>query len=330
MNAAARRRPRHSQWTVRGGASQSSSSTSLNAGGNTALHSILAGSLAGAIGVGVSFPLDTVKTKAQTMNVSSMTLGEQIICIWEREGLAGFFGGVRGMMMGQAIIKALAFSANAHALQVLLPTTQKNLPLSGRSRLLAACWAGFVTSFAVTPIERIKVLMQATSSNKEENSYKNELDCLQQVVAAEGLWGLCTRGLGATLLREIPSYGIYFGCFGILSNLPWLKAVVSPRLAPLVFGASSGMLSWLPVYPVDVVKTALQNTRGGNDDSESNDHDTTSETNQALVVIRQLYQQGGYRAFLEGLDAKMLRAGVNHAVTFWVYERTMKLLLRMR
>jgi len=45
--------------------------TRLNFAANPALASLLAGSIAGAIGVGVAFPLDTLKTKSQVLGGTS-------------------------------------------------------------------------------------------------------------------------------------------------------------------------------------------------------------------------------------------------------------------
>lgn len=104
--------------------------------------------------------------------------------------------------------------------------------------LLAACNAGFVTSFFVTPIERIKVMMQASKK------YKNEFICLKAILQTEGVGGLFGRGLGTTLGREIPSYGIYFFIYGFFTQLSFLESL--GNLAPLLFGALSGMASWLP------------------------------------------------------------------------------------
>ena len=68
--------------------------------------------------------------------------------------------------------------------------------------------------------------------------------------------------------------------------------------------------SWVPVYPIDVVKTLLQNTKG-------------DETKGAWNVAYDLYKDGGVAAFFDGITPKMLRAAVNHAVTFWVYDLIM-------
>jgi hypothetical protein len=53
--------------------------------------------------------------------------------------------------------------------------------------------------------------------------------------------------------------------------------------------------------------TYSQNTEGG---------DKSMSTRQ---VVDDLYKQGGVGAFFDGLTPKMMRAAINHAVTFFVY-----------
>ncbi len=84
--------------------------------------SVIAGSIAGACGVGIAFPLDTLKTKSQVYgsaqsgtaiqadgsstvvmkeDVSKMNMFQLMQLIYSLEGIPGFFGGVKGMMVGQ-------------------------------------------------------------------------------------------------------------------------------------------------------------------------------------------------------------------------------------
>ena len=230
------------------------------------LASIIAGSIGGAIGVGVSFPLDTIKTKTQIMRglpmfckkeedgSTNVSMLQAIRIIYQAEGLAGFYSGCRLTMMGHAVIKALSFTVNAMVLSALLPY-RDFIPLV-TILLMAACTAGLAASFVVAPVERVKVMMQANGK-----AYANEFECIRAVVAKEGWSGLFKRVLRTTMAREVPSDGIYFALYGYLSQSH--LASLFGASAPLIFGAMAGCASWCPVYPIDSVKTIVQNTEGG-------------------------------------------------------------------
>jgi hypothetical protein len=357
--------------------SKQSSTTSLSVIG-TGAASLFAGSVGGAIGVGVAYPLDTLKTKAQVysqqntqqqrqMQIDDLTQEQEpielfatqenntneiisesgVVCssddgykiespeddlislvqlILEEEGIAGFFGGVKAMMIGQALIKSVAFSANEQALESLKDfdwdtiglgsvvgnTPEQNAFISSSflALILAASFSGFVTSFLVTPVERVKVMMQAQSTI---SLYSNEIECIQAVLKNEGFLGLFSRGLVPTLAREVPSYAIYFVVYGLLIHTSVAENYLGGA-APLVCGAMSGCACWIPVYPIDVIKTLVQNTEGG-------------DSSSAFDITIDLYKNEGIGAFFNGLTPKMLRASVNHAVTFWVYDFMMDVLV---
>ena len=140
-----------------------------------------AGALAGSSGVFVSFPFDTLKTLSQVR--SSKNLPSLIREVFDEEvgneqttpnphpqnthsrikltpraqGIKGFYQGVKGMVVGQAFIKSVAFASNDWALQHTSQLATSNFV----SLVCAAMFAGFVTSFLVTPIERVKIILQA-------------------------------------------------------------------------------------------------------------------------------------------------------------------------
>lgn len=109
--------------SISGGAIESTrQDTKLFVGNmNPAIASLVSGSIAGAIGIGVAFPLDTLKTKSQVLrqqqasvsdkgemlriDVSKMNMIQLISFIYKNEGIAGFFGGVKGMMIGQGMCR---------------------------------------------------------------------------------------------------------------------------------------------------------------------------------------------------------------------------------
>jgi len=221
--------------------------------------------------------------------------------ILKNEGVKGFYSGVFGVMGGQAIIKSVAFGTNSWALSAL----EKISLDSDFIRLTAAAaFAGLMSSFFVNPIERVKVLMQAD----QLGSYSSEIDCISKVIENDGFYGFMSRGLDATIIREVPSYALYFVTYSMLMK----SAVGTSSLkdfAPLFCGASAGCLCWIPVYPFDVVKTNMQNTEGNNCRNIG--------FVETAIELRERYGNG---IFFDGLTPKMFRAAINHAVTFYVFD----------
>ena len=286
---------------------------------------VFCGGLGAAVGVAISYPLDTMKTKAQVIGAyqNNLTLSQLCERVWKEEGLAGFYSGLRPTVIGEARIKAAAFSANAtglYFLEIYAPELSAGLRV-----FISACYAGFFASFIVTPVERIKVMMQSSSI------YRNEFHCIRVVIKNEGFFGLMCRGLGITLLREIPEYSLYFTIYGLLMETH--AAQVLGYGAPLIFGAISGIVSTIPTLPFDKVKTIIQNTEGSRprkgeieevngeerDDfideieDESRYHSSWSE------VASKIYEDGGPMAFFDGFESNIMSAGVYSGTTFLIY-----------
>ena len=265
--------------------------------------SLGAGMLGGAVGVGVAYPLDTLKTKMQARdsalaNPSPLRVAVETV---REEGIEGFYGGVSSTMLGQAAIKGVVFFVYEWAKAACAPTALGDGSLA---LILSACLSGAVGSLVGTPVERIKCIMQAT----EAGTYAGPLACTQALLRSDGVEGLLFRGLGATLLREIPAYGFYFVSYDVAKD--WLLdgALVAPSLVPLLGGAVAGAMAWIPVYPVDVIKTNIQVQDGASGDAGF------------VGTARLLWEDGGPMAFWDGLNPKLARAVVNHAVTFYVFD----------
>jgi hypothetical protein len=88
------------------------------------------------------------------------------------------------------------------------------------------------------------------------------LQMLQRVLRKEGPTGLY-RGMAITYIRDFPSSGVYFCCYEALKA--WLdppdprgSARGDAAWAMWIAGGTAGCLSWLSVYPLDVVKSRVQ------------------------------------------------------------------------
>lgn len=233
-------------------------------------------------------------------------------------------------MIGQAIIKAIQFATNEFTFLWL----EKNSSIQSNvlKMAIAGILSGLISSFVVSPVELVKVRMQSQNKiakkkkdddNNDETSgpsklYCNELDCARWVVKTEGWVALFCHGLGITIIREIPSFAIYFVVYGMLARSS-MAAVLGEHAAPLIFGAMAGWAMWIPTYPIDIVKTIEQVQTPKNEEKGKG-------MLSATQITAKLYRAGGIRAFFDGLEPKLARAAIKHAVTFWVYEVVMNLM----
>ncbi|KAL7467961.1 hypothetical protein ACHAXS_012475 [Conticribra weissflogii] len=299
--------------------------------------SLIAGGLGGACGVGLSFPLDSLKTKIQLSSHYNNGQGSAgsfaletsndpiafAISVYKFEGVSGFFNGVRTTVLGQACIKSLAFSSNTFALDMISHDQTPSL----KSQVMAACFSGFVVSFLVVPLERIKVESQARnkriSRHDDENKLvsvnMNEIKLALAIVEQEGLLGFFLCGIGLTLAREIPSYVIDFVTYRVLMNSLIACEVIGPCTS-LVCGAIAGCMCWVSVYPIDFIKTFVQ--------KEGNKKIVGQVQSQQCVwkIARALYLQGGIRSFYRGFFPVLVRSALSHSITFWVHDASMALL----
>jgi solute carrier family 25 carnitine/acylcarnitine transporter 20/29 len=228
-------------------------------------------------------------------------------------------------MIGQAFIKAIQFAVNEVTFLWLEQhsTIQSNI----LKMAIAGILAGLLSSFVVSPVELVKIRMQTQNklfmNNKKDDDiildstsqhmmiYKNELDCAQSMIRNEGWRVLFFHGLGTTIIREIPSFALYFVTYGLLAQSAW-KDVFGRNMSPLIFGAVAGWAMWIPTYPIDIVKTLVQ--------VQTTKKENALDLRSPMRVTKNMYRAGGIRAFFDGLEPKLARAAVKHAVTFWVYQ----------
>lgn len=228
-------------------------------------------------------------------------------------------------MIGQAAIKSIQFAVNEITLLYLETnaTIQSNL----LKMAIAGTLAGLLSSFVVSPIELVKIRMQAqnksASKKKDDDNdesgiissqvYSNDFECAKYLIKHEGWRALFFHGLGITLVREIPSFAFYFVAYGLLARSSF-ATLLGNHAAPLVFGALAGWAMWIPTYPADIVKTLVQV------------QDSQNKMIGPWQITAKLYRSGGVKAFFDGLEPKLVRAAVKHAATFWVYEIVMNIL----
>ncbi|CAJ0929872.1 unnamed protein product, partial [Mesorhabditis belari] len=271
----------------------------------------VAGCFGGAAGVLAGHPMDTVKVRLQTQHSHGATplYRGTFHCfglIVKKEGFTGLYKGLTSPLASLCLINATAFGVQAAV------TKEFRDPQSLGAQFWGGCAAGATQSIIAAPSERVKLKMQLQSDSRAA-VYKSPMHAARVLVAEKGLLSM-NRGFMMTVVRDCPAWGVYFASYDLLARGMSKDGTMESLTAPQVLtaGGLAGMLSWLPNYPADVIKTRFQA-----DDS----YRTYWE------CIKKTYHERGVRGFYAGLGSTMLRAFPSNAATFFTVEWTYRLLL---
>ncbi|KAI9281290.1 mitochondrial carrier domain-containing protein [Umbelopsis sp. AD052] len=282
---------------------------------------VIAGTIGGWAQVVVGHPFDTIKVRMQTQP-SPPVYKNAVECfqsLFKAEGPKGLYRGVTSPLAGIGICNAVLFTANGN-FRRMLQGNDPNKELSLGEIGVAGMGAGLVMAFFNCPVELLKVKLQTQSAagviganGKLEPPYKGVIDCGIRTSRASGILGLY-RGMGITLLRDVPSFASYFITYEGLKKLfqamkkdPENNPLTSFEL--LMAGGLAGFGAWIPAYPQDVIKSRLQN-------------DLSYKS--ARHVVATIMKTTGPKAFFNGIGPTLARAFPANAATFFAYETAMK------
>lgn len=173
------------------------------------------------------------------------------------------------------------------------------------------------------PFERVKVLLQIQGQKQlapgEKARYSGGLDVVKQLYKEGGIRSVF-RGSAMTLARDGPGSAAYFATYEYIKRkLTPLDANGKPSgqlslTAVMVAGGAAGVAMWIPVFPIDTVKSRLQSAEG---------RPTIRGT------ISGLYSRGGFKAFFPGIGPALARAVPANAATFLGVELAHKAMNRV-
>jgi hypothetical protein len=190
------------------------------------------GAFAGAFAVGCTYPLDTVKTRIQSGNITRL--------------YKNLFSGISVPMVAVALEKSILFASFKY-LSKIKWTYNDNT-----NNFINGINSGLLTTSVVTPFERIKIMMQ------NKNALVHPYNVLMHILKTEGPIGLY-RGWTATLFREVPGYGFYFTTLLYCQKRwPVSENMKSNIVKQWFIGGLTGFVPWIFIYPADIVKTTMQ------------------------------------------------------------------------
>ncbi|XP_061139049.1 mitochondrial glutamate carrier 1-like isoform X1 [Syngnathus typhle] len=296
---------------------------------------LINGGVAGLIGVTCVFPIDLAKTRLQNQQngsrlytsmyvLSSHTSADISVtsvccffflyfrsdCLIKTIRSEGYFGMYRGAAVNLTLVtpeKAIKLAANDFFRHHL----SKDGKLTLLKEMLAGCGAGTCQVIVTTPMEMLKIQLQdagriaaqrklmpeSVPAGTVEAKSPTAMQLTRQLLSEKGIAGLY-KGLGATLLRDVPFSIIYFPLFANLNNYGKRGAEgPAPFYVSFISGCLAGSTAAVAVNPVDVIKTRLQSlNRGSTEDTYSGVTD----------CIRKILRNEGPSAFLKGAYCRAL------------------------
>lgn len=278
---------------------------------------LIAGTVSGCCGIVVGHPLDTVKVRLQARGHAYTSFTQCVATTLRTEGPRGFFKGLAPPLVGNVPINAILFAGYEHGIRVLRKhdgkryENNKETPLSHVAA--AGSYAGLLQCVAMSPTELVKCQMQ-TNSNVVGGKQMSSMEVTKAIWSKYGMRNGVFRGFYATVLRDVPSCGIYFGVYEgakrKLNQTIGVHASVPSLVCSIFAGGLAGAALWGSIYPLDLVKSKIQ----------SMSLDVPLAERKLLTVFQNTYKEGGLRVFTKGFGTTIARALPTNAVTLTTYE----------
>jgi hypothetical protein len=252
----------------------------------------LHGSLAGIAGVMVSNPFDKVKSQVQKARSF-----QQPVDIWKiilSQTFRSVNKGIVPASLGMAVEKAVVFGTYDRMMQC---TEKYGITNMVAQNAISGGVAGFMTSFFVTPCEQVKVLLQTSCGARINWIPKNTL--YENIT-------YYYRGLKPVLSRETPGFAVYFPTYHWMKRR-FVESNDWNTGTTFLSGATAGVVSWIPIYPQDTIKTIIQSNTTGNKQSMTD-------------CMRAIVKYGGIRNLYKGFWLVPLRVIPLHGTVLTVWE----------
>uniref|UniRef100_UPI00358EF619 mitochondrial glutamate carrier 1-like isoform X2 n=1 Tax=Myxine glutinosa TaxID=7769 RepID=UPI00358EF619 len=238
---------------------------------------LINGGIAGLIGVTCVFPIDLAKTRLQNQQEGQRLYRNMMDCLFKTIRSDGYFGMYRGAAVNLTLVtpeKAIKLAANDFFRELL---SQDGKKLTLFREMLSGCGAGTCQVIVTSPMEMLKIQLQdagrITAQSKkitghEANVFHSTQPSVQELskpskpstsatmialhlLRTKGISGLY-KGLGATLLRDVPFSIIYFPLFANLNKLG--SSEIDGRVPfyhSFVSGCAAGSIAAVTVNPFD-------------------------------------------------------------------------------
>lgn len=173
-----------------------------------------------------------------------------------------------------------------------------------------------IAATTISPLEMVRTKMQS-----KKLSYWEVAAAIRQLVKYEGIFSLW-RGLGPTLLRDVPFSSIYWATY------EFMKQKLDQRKPSLEFsliaGAIAGSMAAVFTLPFDVAKTHRQIELGERDlllsQSGGNKNANHSDAHKTTYILKRIYRQNGVKGLFSGVVPRVIKVAPSCAIMISCYE----------
>lgn len=297
---------------------------------------LVAGAFAGIMEHTIMFPIDSIKTRMQTLKIKS---SESIISSFSKisatEGPLALWRGVSSVILGAGPAHAIYYMVFESTKTTLCNNLLKhshngandesdNIPninniqnisnfmVTNEKHPLIASISGVaatITSDALmTPFDVIKQRMQ----NNNVKSLKSILTTSSYIYRTEGMKSFFIS-YPTTLILSIPFAALNFGIYEFSSDYLNPDQIYNPMIH-CVSGGISGAFAAAVTTPLDCIKTVLQTK-------------SIQNANSMISAAKGLYNQNGLSAFARGLKPRVVFNVPATAISWTAYEMAKAYLL---
>lgn len=278
-------------------------------------ENFISGGVGGVCTVLTGHPLDTIKVRLQTSPVPRPGESPLYKGTWDcakktvaKEGFRGLYKGMGAPLTGVAPVFAISFMG--YGLGKKLQQKNQDDQLTLIQLFYAGGFSGIFTTSILAPGERIKCLLQV-QHNQGTTTYNGPVDCAKKLYKQGGIRSIY-KGTGLTLLRDIPSSGVYFMTYDGLKRFMSKDDKPPGVLATIFAGGCAGITNWIVGMPPDVLKSRFQAAPEGTYKSIGD-------------VFKVLIHQEGPLALYKGVVPVMLRAFPANAACFVGFELSVRI-----
>ncbi|CAG9861141.1 unnamed protein product [Phyllotreta striolata] len=266
---------------------------------NVTTH-MIAGAIAGIMEHCVMYPLDSVKTRMQSLAASgSEGIGETLIRMVRHEGLFRPVRGMSAMVVGAGPSHALYFSSYE-----FLKENLKSFFNSPKCDTLAfgasGCIATLIHDGFMNPAEVVKQRMQMTNS-----PYTSALRCAVSIYQKEGFKAFY-RSYTTQLTMNVPFQSIHFVVYELSQKVINKDKVYNPK-AHMVSGGLAGGIAAAITTPLDVCKTLLNTQQ-------------STDAKGMVDAVKTVYRLKGLSGYFRGMQARVMYQMPATAICWSTYE----------